>query len=122
MLKKIHKSLCAALLSAGVLSIAAVMIWWFKRGSGVSFQDILFWVGAVPIVVFTMGSMGRFAGRSDVTYQMGRSVSDATPDQKTGTLMDDMQTYGRSWLNWILAGLILWLGSYGLSYFSRPQL
>lgn len=116
MLGKILKSICAALLSAGVLLIAAVMIWWFKRGARVSLQDILFWVGAAPIVIFTMGSMGRFAGRGDVTYQMGRSVSDATPGQKAEGLIDDLQTYGKSGLNWILAGLILWLVSYGLSY------
>lgn len=104
------------MLSAGFLLILAVVVWWFKRGLGISFQDALFWVGALPIVVFSLGSMGRFAGRSDVTCQMGRSVSNATPDQKTAGLIDDGQTYGKSGLNWILAGLLLWLGSYGLSY------
>ena len=116
MLKKILKSLTAALLSAGLLLILALVLWWYKRGAGASFQDMLFWVGALPIVLFALGSMGRFRGRGDVAYRLSRTVSDATSDQKTGALIDDLQTYGKSWLNWILAGLMLWLGSYGISY------
>jgi hypothetical protein len=60
--------------------------------------------------------MGRFAGRGDVTYQMSRSVSDAMPDQRTGAVIDDLRSFGKSWLNWVPAGLFLWLGSYGISY------
>ncbi len=115
MLNRILKILCAALLWAGMLLLLAVVVWWFKREDGVSFQDILFWVGALPIVLFTLGAMGRFSGRGDVAYQLSRTVSDATPDQRTGALIDDLKSQGKSWLNWILAGLLLWLGSYGIS-------
>ncbi len=115
MLNRTLKNFLAALLSAGILLLLAVAVWWIKRGDGVAFQDILFWVGALPIVFFTMGSMGRFSGRGDVSYQLSRTVSDATPDQKTGALIDELKSQGKSWLNWILAGLLLWLGSWCIS-------
>ncbi len=115
MLNRTLKTFLAALLSAGLLLLLAVVFWWIKRGDGVAFQDILFWVGALPIVIFTMGSMGRFSGRGDVSYQLSRTVSDATPDQKTGALIDELKSQGKSWLNWILAGLLLWLGSWCIS-------
>lgn len=115
MLKKIMKGVLAATLSSCVLLVVAFVVWGLKRGSGVSFQDTLFWVGALPIAVFTMGSIGRFAGRGDVSCQMSRSVSDATPDQQAGVLIDELKFYGKSSLNWILAGLLLWLGSYLIS-------
>ncbi len=57
---RILKGLCAALLSAGLLLLLAVVVWWFKRGEGVSFQDIVFWVGALPIVFFYPGLPGAF--------------------------------------------------------------
>lgn len=106
----------AATLSACALLVVAFIVWRLKRESGLSFQDTLFWVGALPIAVFTMGSIGRSAGRGDVSYQMSRSVSDATPDQEVGAVIDDLTFYGKSSLNWILAGLLLWLCSYGLTY------
>lgn len=118
MLKKCLKGMLATILLAGLLMVLAVLVWGVKRGSGVSFQDILFWVGALPIVVFTMGSMGHFTGRGDVSYQMSRSASDVTPDRRTGAVLDDLKSYGMSWLTWVLAGLLLWIGSYGMTYFS----
>ena len=112
---RILKGLCAALLSAGLLLLLAVVVWWFKRGEGVSFQDIVFWVGALPIVIFTLGSMGRFSGRGDAAYQQSRTVIDANPDQKTRALIDELGSLGKSGMNWILAGLLLWLGSWAIS-------
>jgi hypothetical protein len=115
MLIKSLKALLAAILSASALLLLAVAVWWFKRGAGVTLQDILFWVGALPIAFFTLGAMGRFAVRGDLTYQMSRSVSDATPEQRARAVADDLKFFGTSWLNWILAGLLLWLGSYSIS-------
>ena len=106
----------AALLSAGLLLLLAVVVWWFRRGDGVSFQDILFWVGALPIVLFTLGSMGRFSGRGDASYQLSHTVSDATPDQKTGAMINDMKSQGKSSLNWVMAGLLLWSLCWLISY------
>ena len=112
---RILKKILAVLLSAGLLLLLAVAAWWFKRGNGVPFQDILFWVGALPIVFFTLGSMGRFSGRGDVSYQLSRTAGDATPEQKTGALIDDLKSQGKSGFNWIVAGLLLWLGSWCIS-------
>ncbi len=116
MLNRILKMILAALLSAGLLLLLAVVLWWFKRGDGVLFQDMLFWVGALPIVLFTLGSLGRFSGRGDVSYQLSRTISDATPEQKTGALIDELKSQGKSSLNWVLAGLLLWSLCWLISY------
>ncbi len=116
MLNRILKMILAALLSAGLLLLLAVVLWWLKHGDGVLFQDMLFWVGALPIVLFTLSSMGRFSGRGDVSYQLSRTISDATPEQKTGALIDELKSQGKSSLNWVLAGLLLWSLCWLISY------
>ena len=47
-----------------------------------SLQDILFWAGAVPIAMFSIGQFGDFIGRGDSSNQLSRSVTGQSPNQK----------------------------------------
>ena len=58
MLNKILQNLIAAIILSIALLALGLVIWYFKKESGTSLQDILFYVAAVPIVLFSMGQLG----------------------------------------------------------------
>ena len=62
-LNKILQNLIAAIILSIALLALGLVIWYFKKESGTSLQDILFYVAAVPIVLFSMGQLGNFFGR-----------------------------------------------------------
>jgi len=112
MIKKLIKNLCAAIISCLALLIVSLIIWYFMKESQTTLQDILFCVGAVPIVLFSIGVFGDFYGRGDVSYQLSRSVSSQSSNQRA--IQDKSYTESRlkSGLNWIIAGLLLWIVCY----------
>lgn len=112
MIKKLIKYLGAAIISCLALLIVGLIIWYFMKESQTTLQDILFCVGAVPIVLFSFGVLGDFYGRGDVSYQLSRSVSSQSSNQRA--IQDKSYTESRlkSGLNWIIAGLLLWVVSY----------
>ena len=75
MIGKILKNIFTALILSMVLLAIGLAVKHFMKESETTLQDILFWVGAVPIVFFTMGLFGSFFGRGDPSYQLSRSVS-----------------------------------------------
>jgi len=75
-------------------------------------QDILFWVGAVPIALFSIGLIGDFSIRGDVSYQLSRSVSNQSSNQRALMDVNDIKLKVKSGLNWIIAGLIILLIGY----------
>ena len=76
--------------------------------SKTSLQDILFWIGAIPIAIFSIGVFGDFYGRGDASYQLSRSVNNQSSNQRGVQDISDL----KSGLNWIMAGLFIWLYSY----------
>ena len=112
MIKKILQSISAALILSCALFIVGLVIWFFIRESGTSFQDVLFWVGAAPIVLFSVGQIGNFAGRGDQSYQLSRSVSNQTSNRRAAQEIRDVTFMAKSGFTWIIAGLFVWLFSY----------
>lgn len=94
-----------------VLIILGGVIYYAKKESGISFQDILFWVGAVPIVFFSVGQFGDFFGRGDSTYQLSRSVLKQSPNQRSLKDKKESRSKTSDGLVWIAAGLLTWLFS-----------
>ena len=112
MIKKILQNLIAAFILSLALLAAGLVIWYFMKESKTSFQDILFYVGAAPIVIFSMGQLGEFFGRGDHSYQLSRSVSSQPSNQMAVQDMRDIASRVKSGLNWIIAGLLVWVFSY----------
>jgi hypothetical protein len=107
----LHNLIAAIILSLALL-IVGLAVWYFKKDSGISLQDILFYVGAAPIVIFSLGQLGNFFGRGDHTYQLSRSVSNQSASQRAIQDLRDIKSWMKSGFSWIIAGLLVWLYSY----------
>ena len=112
MFNKIFKNMIAVFLLTFVLLSFALLIWLFMKESQTPLQDILFWVGAVPIALFSIGLIGDFSIRGDVSYQLSRSVSNQSSNQRALMDVNDIKLKVKSGLNWIIAGLIILLIGY----------
>lgn len=112
-MKKLLYSSLSALFSALILVLLGAVIWIFMKNSNISLQDILFYVGAVPIALFSIGVLGDSFGRGSPSYQLSRSVSEQTANKRALQDVDDVKSRVKSGLNWIVAGFIVW----GVSYF-----
>ncbi|MCD4720177.1 MAG: AsmA family protein [Desulfobacula sp.] len=124
----IRKILIAFILSL-ILLIVGLVIKYFILDPKTSLQDIMFWVGAIPIF---SGVFGEFFGRENFSSQFSRderfvyhygvkafiksaltsfpssSVSNQSSNQRGVQDISDL----KSGLNWILAGLLIWFYSY----------
>jgi len=114
MIKKVVIKLFSAMISSLVLLCIGLAIWYFKRESETSLQDVLFWVGAVPIALFSIGQMGNFSGRGNFNIQFSRSVSNQSLNERSLHDLSDMQSTVLSGMNWFMAGLFILLISYFL--------
>ena len=111
MTQKLLQNLVTAAVLSLVLLMAGLIIWFFKKESGTSFQDILFYVGAAPIIIFALGQIGNFFGRGDHTVQLSRSVSNKSPGERGAQDILDIKSGLKSGINWFIAGLLVWLYS-----------
>jgi len=109
--KILQNIITAFILSLVLLAIGLVMKYLLTEPE-TTLQDILFWVGSVPIVFFTMGLFGNFFGRGDPSYQLSRSGSNQSSNQRGLQDIIDIKSRGTSGLSWILAGLLVWLYGY----------
>jgi len=89
-------------------------IWFFMKGTKTSLQDVLFYVGAAPIALFSIGLFGDSFGRGSSSYQLSRSVTKKTANQRALQDVADNTLRVTSSLNWMIAGLVIWLVSYFL--------
>ena len=111
MMDKILRNIITAIILSLALLIVGLAIWYFMKDSETSLQDILFYVGAAPIVIFSMGQLGNFFVRGDPSYQLSRSVSKKSPGQRAVRDVRDLESSIKSGLNWVIAGLLVWLYS-----------
>jgi len=118
MINKLRNSATCIAVSCIILLIVGLVLWFFLRKSQILLQDILFWVGAVPILLFSIGLFGSFAGRGNSSYQLSRSVSQESSNQRTLQENHDREERVRSELKWVAAGLLIWLMSYLLYLFT----
>lgn len=110
-MNKILQNIITAFILSLALFIVGFVIWYFMKESQTSLQDILFYVGAIPIVIFSMGQLGIFFRRGDASYQFSRSVSDQSSSQRAVQDVRDIKSWVKSGLNWVIAGLLVWLYS-----------
>jgi hypothetical protein len=112
MINKSLKNLITAFILFVVLLIVGLVIWLFMKESETSLQDILFCVGAIPVVLFSIRVIGNFFGRGDLSYQLSRSVSDQSSNQRALQDVNEIKSMAKSGLNWLIAGLLIWLFMY----------
>ena len=112
MMRKLLKNGFAVLGIALALLIVASAIWCLLKKSGALFQDVLFCVGAVPIVMYSIGMFGTYFKRSDTSILLGRSVSHETPSQSEAQDTAESASRFKSGLNWVLAGAAIMLICY----------
>lgn len=110
----VFKTLRSVALAAMALFAVGAAVWFFMRDTRTSFQDILFWVGAGPIALFSLGFFGEFFGRGNAAYQLSRSVGKASSNDRGLQDEQDRKAKTRFSLSWMLAGGIVWLVSYFL--------
>ena len=109
MIYTILKRLLTAFILSLVLLTVGLVIWYFAKESGTSLQDILFWIGAVPIALLSIRLFGGFIGRGHLSYQLSRTVSGPSSNQRALQDASEIKFMVRSELNWFIAGLLIWL-------------
>jgi uncharacterized membrane protein YeiB len=109
MIIKVMMKLLTAMISSLVLLGIGLVIWYFKRETQTSLTDILFWVGVVPIAFFSIGLAANFSGRGNFHVQFSRSVSNQSSKERSLQDANEMKSNVVSGLNWVMAGLIVWL-------------
>jgi len=112
MIKKVTIKLFTAIISSLVLLGLGLTIWYFKRESETSLKDVLFWIGAVPIALFSIGQIGNFSGRGDFSIQFSRSASNQSLNERALHDVSDMKSIVLSGMNWFMAGLFVLLICY----------
>ena len=89
------------------LLVVSLAIWIFMKDSGTLLQDVLFCVGAVPIIFFSIGMFGEYFKRSDPSFLLSRSVSNKSPNQRAAQDAAESASGFKSSLNWVLAGVLI---------------
>ena len=112
MIENIKKYLLRLVMNTVLLIILGLVIWYAARSSALTFKDTLFWVGAVPIALFSISIFGSFGGRGDPEAQFSKSVLKKSPNQRSVDDQNDISRSTSSSLGWLLAGLLVWLFSY----------
>ena len=112
LIDKLIKKLFAAIISSLVLMGIGLVIWYFMRESKTSLQDVFFIVGAVPIAIFALGMMGNFSARGNFFIQFSRSASNQSLNERAQQDISDMKSIVLSEMNWIMAGLFVWIICY----------
>ncbi len=112
MINKVIIKIFTAMISSLVLLGIGLAIWYFKRESQTSLQNVLFWVGAVPIALFSIGLIGNFSGRGNFYIQFSRSASNQSLNERSLHDVSDMKSIILSGMNWFMAGLFILLLCY----------
>lgn len=112
MLQQIKNYAVRILMLTLLLIMLSLLISYIMKESGLTLQDTLFWVGAVPIALFSIGIFGNFSSRGDPEYQLSKTVLKQSPNQRSSHETDDVSKRTSSHLTWVIAGLLVWLVSY----------
>ncbi len=108
MINKILKTIVRSIILSLLLMVIGAVIFLFVKGPETRFQDILFWVGAIPIFLFTFGVFGDFFSKADPSYQLARSISKQSSNERALDEMLNMNSILKSHTSWIIAGILAW--------------
>ncbi|MDA3812044.1 MAG: hypothetical protein PF518_17130 [Spirochaetaceae bacterium] len=109
MIAKILRILITAIISSLVLFTIGVAIWFFRKESQTSLKDILFIIGAIPLILFSFGQIGSIKGRGDFSYLYSKTVIKKSSDKRKHQDINDNKLNTIFGLNGILSGIIVWL-------------
>lgn len=112
MLQQIKNYAVRILMLTLLLIMLSLLISYMMKESGLTLQDTLFWVGAVPIALFSIAIFGNFSNRGDPGYQLSKTVLKQSPNQRSIHDTADVSKRTSSNLTWVIAGLLVWLVSY----------
>jgi arginine exporter protein ArgO len=101
MIAKILRILITAIISSLVLFTIGVAIWFFRKESQTSLKDILFIIGAIPLI--------SIKGRGDFSYLYSKTVIKKSSDKRKHQDINDNKLNTIFGLNGILSGIIVWL-------------
>ncbi len=108
MINRIIKTIIRSVILSILLMVIGAIVFLFIRGPETRFQDILFWIGAVPVVLFSISVFGDFFGRADTSYQLARSTSGESSNERAHSELLNMSSLLKSHTSWIIAGLLVW--------------
>ncbi len=108
MLKKLLKTIIRSIILSILLMGIGAIVFLFIRGPETRFQDILFWVGAVPVLLLSLSVFGDIFGKADISYQLARSASTQSSNERAHDDMLNMNSILKSHTSWIIAGLLVW--------------
>ncbi len=108
MINKIFMTIIRSIILSLLLMVIGTIVFLIIKGPETRFQDILFWVGAVPVILFSMGVIGDFFGRANTSYQLARSASDQSSNERAHNDILDVNSIMESHVSWIVAGLLVW--------------
>ena len=114
MVQRIKNYLLWVIMKAVILIMLGLIVWYLARSSTLTFKDTLFWVGAIPIALFSVTIFGSFGSRGDPEAQYSTSVLKKSPNQRAIDEQRDLSTQSSKSMSWLLAGLLVWLFSYFL--------
>jgi len=109
MITKILKPIIPAGIMSLVLFSMGLLIWLFKKESGSSLQDILFFVGMVPVAFSLLALSGDSFGRANSNYLVSKTIVHKLPASRRFT---DFKSWGISGLSLFLAGVTVWAVGY----------
>jgi len=112
MLQQIKNYAVRILMLTLLLIMLSLLISYIMRESALTLRDTLFWVGAVPIALFSIGIFGNFSSRGDPEYQLSKTVLKQSSNQRSIHETDDVSKRTSSNLIWVIAGLLVWVVSY----------
>ncbi len=78
----------------GMLLIGAAF-WFWRKDSGITYQDVLFWVAIMPIGFFCLSLLGRFASGESAEYQISKTTINGSGISKSADeLRDEDAAFG----------------------------
>ena len=112
MKNKIVKKLFSTIATSIILFGIGLIIWFFNKESKMSLQNILFWIGAIPIAIFSVGLIGNYTGALNPSSRFDRPLIEQSLKDRTQHGKMDFKARAASGLNWIIAGILIWVVSY----------
>lgn len=109
---QIAKKLFSAITISVVLIGIGLIIWYFNKESKLSLQNILFWVGAIPIALFSMGLIGNYTGALNPSSRFDRLLIEQSLKDRAQHDKLDFKSRIDSGLIWIISGILVWSVSY----------
>ncbi|MEP4546170.1 MAG: hypothetical protein ABJ000_08325 [Saccharospirillum sp.] len=80
--------------TSGMMLIGAA-IWFWRKDSGITYQDVLFWVAMVPVGFSALSQFGRISLGENERYQISKTAINGSGISKSvGELKDEEAAFG----------------------------